>query len=138
MRWATRGGKVVGWSRWTGVLPAAALAWVVTEFLAKIVGRLAVSAWGRPDESHLVHALVLLSYLPKAAAFVVAGAKVAPRGRVPAAIGLASLAMFMSFVVHVATRSHPGVVNFTHFALESTGSGLGLAYVVFSDRNRPA
>jgi hypothetical protein len=129
--------KVIRWLRWVCVLPASVLGSIAAQFIAGMVGRLAVSAWGSPAESTFVYYLVLLLYIPKEAGFVVSGAKMAPRGRLQTAIVLAVVRVLMSLIVHIVGQATPGVGNYTHFAVESTGSALGLSYILFSERTRP-
>jgi uncharacterized membrane protein YidH (DUF202 family) len=74
----------------------------------------------------------------KEAAFVIAGARMAPRSRPATAIALAVAGILMSLVVHELGQSHPGSTNYTHFAAESVGAVLGVAYVLYSEKNRPS
>ncbi len=127
--------KAITWLRWACVLPAAVLGSFAAQFLAALAGRLVVFAWGSPAESHVVYYLLLvLFYAPKEAGFVVAGANTAPRARFVVATVLAVVGMLISLIVHIVRQSHPGVVNYTHVAVECTGSALGLAYVLYCAR----
>ena len=128
--------KVIRWLRWVCVLPAAVVGSLAAQFIAGMLGRLAVSAWESPAESTFVSYLLLLLHIPKEAGFVVAGAKLAPRGRLRTAIVLAVVRVLLSLIVHIVGQTRPGVVNYTHFAVESTGSALGLAYILVSERIR--
>jgi hypothetical protein len=130
--------KAIEWLRWVCVLPAAVLCSVAVQFIAGMVGRLAVFEWGTPAESTFVRYLLLLFRVPMEAGFVVAGAKTAPRGRLVTAIVLAAARVLMSLIVHIVRQSNPGVVNYTHFAAESLGSVLGLTYIFSSERTRPS
>jgi hypothetical protein len=131
--------KLIRWQRWACVLPVAVVGSIAIQFIAEIVGRIAVSSWGSPAESTFVYyLLLLLCYIPKEAGFVVAGAKTAPQGRLLTAIVLAVMRLVMSLVAHVLRQPNPGVGNYTHFAAESMGSALGLAYIFFSERTRPS
>jgi hypothetical protein len=117
----------------------AVLGSIAIQFIAGIVGRIAISSWGIPAESTLVYyLLLLLRYVPKEAGFVVAGAKTAPPGRLVTAIVLAVVRVLMSLIAHIVRQTNPGVGNYTHFAAESMGSALGLAYNFFSKRTRRA
>jgi ATP/ADP translocase len=122
--------KAIGWLRWVCVLPAAVLASIAVQFIAGMVGRLAIFAGASSADSTFVYyLLLLLLYIPKEAAFVVAGAKMAPQGRFVTAVVLVVVRVLMSLIVHIVGQTNPGVVNYTHFAVESTGSGLGLACI---------
>ena len=104
--------RAVGWLRWACVLPAAVLGRVSAQLVAEVVGRLAVSAWGRPAESAFVDDLLLLLLsIPKEAGFVVAGAKMAPRGRLATAIVLAVAGVLMSLIVHIVGQANPGITK---------------------------
>lgn len=128
--------QLTRWLRWACVLPGAALGSLAIRFIAERVGLLAVSAWGRPAESTFVYYLALLLRMPAEAGFVVAGAKTAPRGRLGTAIALAIVRVLLSLLVHIVLQSNPGAVNYTHFAAESMGSALGLAYILYTERVR--
>src|SRR4051794_38813425 len=83
-------GRLIRWLRWAGLLPAALLARVAIQFLAEMGYTAVASATGEPAGSPSLSALwLLLFYAPKEAGFVIAGAKVAPRGRLAAAPVLA-------------------------------------------------
>ena len=123
--------------RWICVLPAAVLGGFAAQTIAGLVNRLAVYGWGTAAESTLVYGLQLLMfYVLKCAVFIVAAAKMAPRGRLATAIVLAAAAILMSLVVHVLGQPHPGVVNYTHFTAESAGTVIGVAYVFYSEKAR--
>jgi hypothetical protein len=131
--------KAIGWLQWVGVLPAAVLGSSVAQLIAGMAGRLAVAAGGRPADSAFVYDLLLrLLHLPQGTAFVVAGAKMAPRGRLVTAIVLAVVWVVMALIIHIMGPAHPGVHNSIDFAVESAGSALGLAYIFRSARTRPS
>src|SRR5919112_3287329 len=110
--------KVIRWLRWVCVLPAAVVGSLAAQFIAGMLGRLAVTAWGNPAESAFASYLLLRLHIPKEAGFVAAGAKMAPRGRLRTAIVLAVVRVLLSLIVHIIGQTHPGVVNYTHFAVE--------------------
>jgi hypothetical protein len=116
--------------RWLAVLPAAILAgWLahlVFGTASVVVARL---VW----QSYVVR--LLLYYVPKDAAFVLVGAKVAPRPRATAVV-LAAAAIAMSLAVHILGQRTVGVTNYLHFAAESVGAVLGAAFTFSAARRR--
>jgi hypothetical protein len=79
--------------------------------------------------------------VPPKSAFVIAGAKVAPRRRSATAIVLALLGLLLSLMTHVIAQNlagnRLGIVNYTHLFAESAGVLGGAAYIVLEDwRNR--
>jgi hypothetical protein len=123
--------------RWAGVLPAAVLSSLAIEFVANLGFRAITVALGRPAQSALVsYLLLLLFYVPKESAFVIAGAKVAPGGRFWTAMALAAMRLLLSLATHVLTQSHRGAANYLHLALEWTGALLGVWYVASTSRRR--
>jgi hypothetical protein len=108
------------WVRWVGVLPAAILASVAIESIPEIA--LMMVALVRQEAADLIHVAQWLSlpfYVAKEAVFVIAGAKVAPQGRVAAAIVLATMRLPLSLATHVLLQAHRGTTNDLHLALES-------------------
>jgi hypothetical protein len=127
--------KVIELLRWISVPAAAALGGFAARYISVLVSRLIVYGWGASAESDFVDYLrLLIFYVPKEAAFVIAGAMMAPRSRLAAAINLAVAAMLMSLVVHVLGQRNVGVVNYTHFTAESAGAALGAAYIFYSEK----
>jgi hypothetical protein len=127
--------KAIELLRWICVLPAAMLGSFATYYIGGLVGRLAQYGWGTPVESTLVYyLLLLLFYIPKEAAFVIAGAKTAPRSRLATTTVLAVARLVMSLIVHVLKQPNPGVVNYTHFTAESAGVAFGIAYIFYSEK----
>jgi hypothetical protein len=127
--------------RWVSVLPAAVIGRLAAQIIIGVVTRLAVnSGWFTLGESQFVHYLqILVFYSPKEAAFVIAGAKMAPRGRLATTIVLAVAGILMSLIVHVLGQATPGVVNYTHFAAEAAGAVSGAVYIFFSrTKTRPS
>ena len=110
--------------RWIGVLPAAVLGRLAVQMILGGLLRLAITAgWITPGTSELLYYFQLLVYYtPKEAAFVIAGAMMAPRRRLPTAVVLAVLAILLSLMVHILGQSNRGLINYTHFAAETLGA----------------
>jgi len=131
------GEPIILWLRWAGVLPAAALAGFAVGFVANMGLGAVVSVLGESAQQPFVsYLLLLLFYVPKEAAFVVAGAKVAPRFRLTTATVLAALRLVLSLATHVLTQAHRGVTNYQHLALEWTGALLGAGCIALTSRRR--
>lgn len=116
--------------RWLCVLPAAVLAQITVRYAVGAVAVLAgYGGWRTDNEfsSSLFPGLFLAYALP-AAAFVVAGAKTAPRHVAATAIGLALLGLLLSVMTHLAGQhlagNRVGIVNYMHFFAESAGAHL--------------
>jgi hypothetical protein len=128
--------KAVELLRWLAVMPAAWLGYRAVELVAGLVMLLARQvAWitpGAPDLLYYVQLVVF--YAPKHAAFVVVGAKIAPRSRLATAAVLAAAAILLSLMRHILVQQNRGFINYTHFALETVGALAGAAYVVFSEK----
>ncbi len=110
-------------------------------------GGLVYSALGREAWAVQPAALVVvLQYIGmlhfhmlREAAFVVAGAMIAPRARVATAIVLAAARVPFSFWAHVLATGGPWwfwTINYTHFTLEAFGSALGVVYIFWSENAR--
>jgi hypothetical protein len=125
------------WLRWAGVLPAAILARVAIEYIPEIAFMMvAIPLHEAPDLTYVALLLHLPFYVAKEAGFVIAGAKVAPQGRVATAIVLATMRLPLSLGTHVLLQTHRGTTNYLHLALESTGTLLGVVYIALSERAR--
>jgi hypothetical protein len=73
------------------------------------------------------------------AAFVVAGALIAPRARLATAIVLAAALVPSCFWGHVLATGGPWwfwTINYTHFTLEAFGSVLGVVYIFWSAKGK--
>jgi hypothetical protein len=128
---------VIRWLRWAAVVA----------LVYSAVVKLAYSAL-RPDPSALRPAPLpvvqewagmLYFHTLSYAGFVVAGAIVAPRARLPMAIVLAAALVPSSFWGHVLAMGGPWwfwTINYTHFSLEAIGSVLGVVYIFWSERRR--
>src|SRR4051812_16599293 len=89
--------------RWFCVLPAAVLGDCAVSFLVRAVVQI-VRAGGSGilgDSSLAFWFGVLLSYGPPKAAFVIAGAKMAPRQQVASSIVLTMLGLGLSLMTHI-------------------------------------
>ena len=71
-----------------------------------------------------------------AAAFVVAGAKVAPRGRFATAVVLAIAWIGYSFLIHVFVHLGRGAPNLVHFLLAAVAAAGAAAYVGHSKKSK--
>lgn len=124
--------KAIAVLRWLCVLPAAALGGFAVKIIVGLALRFARQGGGVLAGSPLFALLQLVVvYVPKEAAFVIAGAAMAPRGRRATAIILAVVGIVMSLVVHVLGQRQPGIVNYTHFAAETAGLAFGVAGMFF-------
>ena len=126
--------------RWLCVLPAGVLAEIVMRYLAGVVGQIAAyGGWSIRGEANTAFflGLVLFYVLPKSA-FVIAGAKTAPRRRMAPAIVLAVLGIGVSLLTHVVGQhlagNRVGTVNYAHAAAESTGLLAGAACILWQIR----
>jgi hypothetical protein len=79
---------------------------------------------------------LVIFYVAKDAAFVMAGAKTAPRSRLATAIVLAVANIVISINVNVSRQPGAGVTNYTHLAAESAGAALGVAYIFYSEKSK--
>lgn len=114
----------VDFLRWICVLPAAVLGTIFARTLAGTLWRLlffnsesVIASWTR-----------LLVYAVAGAAFVLAGALVAPRNRGTTAVILALAFALLSLLTHVISQDHPGTTNFLHLAAETAGAALAIAH----------
>jgi len=116
--------------RWLAVIPAAILAGWVAHFafgmLSLVVARVL-------SESISYYVRLLLYYAPKDAAFVIVGAKIAPRP-MATAVALAVAAIAVSLMVHILGQRTVGVTNYLHFTAESAGAVLGAALTYATTR----
>jgi hypothetical protein len=84
---------------------------------------------------------MLLGYVLRATAVVVAGALIAPRARRTTAVVLAALLVPRSFWGHVLATGGPWwswTINYTHFSLEAIGAVLGVVYIFWSEKAKGA
>jgi len=138
-------GKLIEVLRWLCVLPAAVLGDIAAQFVVVAAFQVAsFGGWGILGDSNIAYFLrVLLGYVPPKAAFVIAGAKMAPRYQRATAIMLALLGFLFSLMTHVISQRlagrRIGVTNYTQLFAESAGVLGGAAYILLEVwRNRPA
>jgi hypothetical protein len=133
---------VIGCLRWAVVLALVCSA--LGELVYSALDQLAFAELGpqarvlRPAPLAVVQGLVfmLLFYVLRETAIVVAGALIAPRFRLTTAIVLAALLVPLSFSNHVLATGGPWwfwTINYTHFTLEAVGSVLGVVYIFWSE-----
>lgn len=123
------------WLRWSCVLPAAVIGGFVIRYVCGLVARVVVSGLNPSSESNITLLAQLLVYAATAAAFVLAGAFTAPRGRRTTAVILAAVSALLSLLTHVLSQRQPGMVNYLHLAAEISGAALAAGYLLF--RNKP-
>ena len=119
--------KSVELLRWLLVPVAAALAVIVPDIIARLV--MAMSDFYRVILPWLDHGLI-------GAAFVNAGAKTAPRGRLATAIVLAVLWSLSALLSHVLMQPSPGIRNYAHFAVAALSAVGGAAYFYYSEKSK--
>ncbi len=122
--------------RFVCVLPAALIFAAAAFYAGGLAGALVTALFGATSPSIVYAIRLVLYYMPKNAAFVLAGAITAPRYRVTIALVLAALAIGVALIVHVLGQQSPGVVNYTHFAAETAGAALGVIALVAAPRCR--
>ena len=140
----TDSGKLVDVLRWLCVLPAAVLGAVAVQFMVRgLVQVVDYVRWEFFGNSTIAYSLRLFFfYVPHKSAFVIAGAKMAPRQQMATAIALTLLAMNLSLVVHVVGQylvgNNVGLVNFTHLSAESVGALAGAGCILLWTRRTSA
>jgi hypothetical protein len=134
-------GRLIEVLRWICVLPAAVLGVIAAEFVVVVVVKIARNGgWDILDDSLIAKFLTLLLFyvLPKSA-FVMAGAKTAPRHQSATAIVLTLLGFLFSLMTHVISQHYLagrrlGMVNYLHLSGESAGLLGGAAYILLQAR----
>jgi hypothetical protein len=137
----TARGKLIEVLRWLCVLPAAVLVEIAAEFVVEFVVQCARNAgWDILGDSIIAKSLTLLLFyvLPKSA-FVIAGAKTAPRHHSATAIVLTLIGFLFSLMTHIISQHYLagrrlGMVNFLHLSAESAGAVGGAAYILLQAR----
>ena len=136
----TPGSRLVTWTRWLLVLPAALLArfavhYAVAVFIRLTGGNVVGTASLLPDALR-----GFLGYVAASAVLVIAGALTAPRRQSLVASILAGLFLVLSafrhIIVQYAVGNSVGAANFTHFGLEGLGLLGGAACVVIVVRRQ--
>lgn len=137
------GGRHVDVLRWFGVVPAAVLGDLAASFAVGAILQVAgLGAGSNPGRSVFAHySGIVLFYVSRKIAFVVAGAKMAPRRQMTTAIVLAVAVVCVSLMTHVVGQhlagNRVGSVNYTHMLAESAGALVGAAYIYWHAwRNR--
>lgn len=109
--------------RWLGVLPCAYL----THWMLQGLGFALFSFLRSPAYPEFLFSL--LQYFPSGVALVVAGAMIAPRRRIGAAVVLAAVSIYASWKTHIGWQSTPGLVNYMHVTGDSIGLLVGVALI---------
>ncbi len=122
--------------RWICVLPAAVIGGIAARYLGSIAGHLVIHGWGVESQSSIAFSIQLLAYAIAAATFALAGAFTSPRSRRITAVVLAIGETLLSLLTHVLSQRHPGTVNYLHFAAETAGAALAVAYGFYAENTR--
>ena len=132
-------GRLIEALRWLCVLPASALGHVAAQLVIGSVLEIARSAgldiFG---DSSIANSIIrFLWHLPPNAAFVIAGAKMAPRQKATAIV-LTLFGLLFSLMTHVISQHRAGrrlgMTNFMDLGAESMGALAGAAYIVWQAR----
>jgi hypothetical protein len=133
-------GRLIEVLRWLCVLPAAVLGDIALEFVVEAAVQIArFGGWGNLVDSSSAYSLWMFLYLvPPKSAFVIAGAKMAPRYQRATAIVLTLLGFLFSLMTHVISQQlagrRVGITNYTHLFAESAAALGGAAYIALEDR----
>jgi hypothetical protein len=122
--------------RWVFVLPASVLAVLALGIIAGVampptMAQLPGTPLLLPSDFHRFILPRIFGAL-MAAAFVIAGAKMAPRRRVATAVGLAAVWMLYSFMIHVLVHLGRGKAHYAHFVMAAVASAGAAAYIFYS------
>jgi hypothetical protein len=132
--------KCVEVVRWLCVVPAAWLAGMLPRFIYAIVRPPALAqlpGTPRPPVSDLQRIyLPHLLGIVMAAAFVIVGAKLAPRWRLPAAAVLAVLWMVFSYGIHVWPHASFALRYLSQFMVASVSALAATAYIWYSETRK--
>jgi hypothetical protein len=138
----TGGRKLTEVLRWLGVLPLALLADIAA---LQIVSAMFAAAHlvGNAGGDFFIESIipdpvrVFLYYVPRQSAFVIAGAKTAPRHQMATAIVLTVVGICFSLMTHVVFQhlggNRVGFTNYMHLAIESVGLLGGAAFIVWQE-----
>lgn len=130
--------RAIVWLRWAVVLALVCSAWGELVYIAlRPDGHVS-----RPVPLAVVQNLIfVLTFALKDTAFVVAGAKIAPRFRRTTAVVLAAVHVPLSLWNQVLSRVSlvdfvllQGSGDYIHFGLEALGSVLGVVYIFWSEK----
>ena len=140
----TVGEKRIEILRWLCVLPAALLGGLVVQFTLRAVLQITRSAGlGVQGDSTIGYAITLIfGYVLPKSAFVIAGAKTAPRHQTATSIALAVVGVALSLMTHVVGQhlagNRVGSVHFIHAVSESAGLLVGAAFILVRVRSNRA
>jgi hypothetical protein len=128
--------------RWVLAVPAAWVAGMAPVFLERYIRPpMMVLPPGTPrpqvSDFQRIYLLIVLGIV-MAAAFVIVGAKVAPRWRVPVAGILAVMWMVFSYLMHVGPHASFELRYLTHFIVAVVSAVGATAYVWWSERRGPS
>jgi hypothetical protein len=130
---------VIRWLRWAAVVALVYYAWGGLVYSA--LGRGAWAVQPAPLVVVVQYMGMLHFHTLRAAAFVVAGAVIAPRARLGTAILLAAALVPLSLWNHVLSRVSlvelvllQGTGNYRQFTLETLGAVLGVVYIFWSEK----
>jgi hypothetical protein len=130
-------GRLIELLWWLCVLPAAVLGHVAAQFVVGAVLQMARDAgWDIFSGSSIANSLIrLLWHLPPNAAFVIAGAKIAPRHQKTTAIVLTLFGLIFSLMTHVISQHffagrRLGFNNYMDLCAESVGALGGAAFIL--------
>jgi hypothetical protein len=126
--------------RWILVPAAAVLSVLVVGILARLViPPLVIQPPGTPPQSvSYLHGVVLplVFRILMGLAFVVTGAKTAPRFRPATALVLAALWIGYAFLNHVYVHLGRGPPYYTAFALAAGSAAVAAAYICYSEKSK--
>jgi hypothetical protein len=123
--------------RWLCILPAAWLAGMTPVFIDRLLRPPALAL--PPGTPRPVVSDLQRLYLPHllgivmAAAFVIFGAKIAPRWRLPVAATLAALWMLFSYLIHVGPHASFELRYLTHFIVATLSALTATAYIAYAE-----
>jgi hypothetical protein len=126
--------------RWVLVVPAAWVAGMALVFLERFIRPpMMVLPPGTPrppvSDFQRIYLPIVLGIV-MAAAFVIVGAKTAPRWRVRVAGILAALWIVFSYLFHVGPHASFELRYLTHFIVATVGAIAATIYVWWSERNK--
>ncbi len=132
--------KTVELLRWIGVAPAAVIAGMAPGVIARLViPPVLAEPLGSPPTPAPAFSRSILFWvigILMGAAFVIAGAKTAPRYRGTTAIVLASLSILYSLMSHVVVHLGRGTPHYTDFAVAAIAAACAAAYIVYSEKSK--
>jgi mannose/fructose/N-acetylgalactosamine-specific phosphotransferase system component IIC len=128
-------GRLIEVLRWLCVLPAAVLGDVAAQFVIGAVAEIArYGGWDNPGDSMSANSARVLLSLPPKSAFVIAGAKMAPRHQGATAIVLTFVGLLFSLMTHVISQRlvgrRLGIANYIDLCAEAAGLLGGATYIL--------